>query len=182
LPNTGPACATRSRPPVRHFTAVALSAPPRPADLVAEISFLTTYPVGDGIAPVERLSADRHAWWPRPARMPAVQRPFANAQFAGELFRGHVFGEDGASTLKPGQRRCSHIAVRCHFSRLQRTYRDAECPRMCHRSRCKNEFYSESIFARAARLIEPRISCLSPGGTVMWTSAAHSVTKRTPGP
>jgi hypothetical protein len=113
---------TRSRPPVRHFAAVALSGPPRPAGSVAEISFFTTYPVGDGIAPVERLSADRHAWWPGPARMPAIQCSFAEAQFAGELFRRHVFGKDCAGAIERGRHWYggSCLSLWCHFRRASR--------------------------------------------------------------
>jgi len=124
-----PACPIPARPAPRaagpRFDISRLSrysAPPRPADLVAEISFLTTYPVGDGIAPVERLSADRHAWWPRPARMPAIQCPFAEAQFAGELFRRHVFGKDCAGAIESGRHWYggSCLALWCHFRRASR--------------------------------------------------------------
>jgi hypothetical protein len=87
---------TRSRPPVRHFAAVALSGPPRPAGSVAEISFFTTYPVGDGIAPVERLSADRHVTRGGPVRLACqrsnvrLQRPNSPASSSGVMYSERI--------------------------------------------------------------------------------------------
>src|SRR5271167_2919665 len=68
---------------------------PMPSPL-AEIFLAITQPLQNGLAPVEGPPAYGHARWPGTAHMPAIQRPFANSQFAGEFFRCHIFGENRA--------------------------------------------------------------------------------------
>src|SRR5271155_4905657 len=73
---------------------------------LAEIFLTLAQPLRDGLAPVERSPADGNARRPTTACVPAIQRPFANAQFAGELFRGHIIREDGAGTFSSAKGQC----------------------------------------------------------------------------
>src|ERR1700731_2706498 len=81
-----------------HWSRSALaSAMPRP---IAEIFLALAQPLRDRIAPIESPPPDADARWSATAGVPAVQRPFANTQFAGKLFRGHVFGENCADAIE----------------------------------------------------------------------------------